>query len=93
MRAINMTLINFNNNLRILLKFVAHSLIIELMPNNPRGGAPWTKYVILNDIAISRKFLGGTCLKPKPMLRIGIESILRIDTGGRGALSSKYSKT
>jgi hypothetical protein len=35
---------------------------------------------ILNDITKLRKFKGSSSLKPKPIRRIGIKSILRIDT-------------
>jgi hypothetical protein len=32
-------------------------------------------------------------LMPKPILRIGIKSILRIENGGHAALASQFSKT
>jgi hypothetical protein len=48
---------------------------------------------ILNDITVLRKFRGSSSLKPKPILRIGIKSILRIDTDMRAALASQFSKT
>jgi hypothetical protein len=38
---------------------------------------------------ISRQFV----FEAKPILRIGIKSILRIDTDGRAALASQFSKT
>jgi hypothetical protein len=47
---------------------------------------------MLNDITMSRKFRGGSPLKLKPIPRLVIKSIPLIETGGRSALASQFSK-
>jgi hypothetical protein len=66
------------------LKAICKIAILMAAPNccecQTSSNTAVLKTAILNDITKSRKLRGGSSLKPKPILRIGIKSILRIDT-------------